>query len=154
MTLAAIRASLASQSVGLGDVVPKVYHGRGLPNSVETTHLPGRLLLVGGGQSSSGGEGAFVAMGKLTQVVFQITDLFLLHPLAQGYGRAHAEPLLELYVDNYLAMLRNWRDAGQNQAHVTGFKADAGTVNYPQGSDKWYWGVPCVVQVQEFYTGA
>jgi hypothetical protein len=155
MSLKKIKQDLADQHVaaGAGDVSPQVFKAPNLPNALETYHLPCRMLLSGDEEGLTG-EGRFVALGKLTAVTFQISDLLFWQPLAQGIGRSDVEANLVSYLDNYLAMLRSWRDAGQQQAHVVSFQADIARLEYPRDSGRWFWGVPCVVRVEEFYSGA
>ena len=156
MTLALIMSSLASQSVNVGGVAPRVYNGATLPNKIETTSLPARLLLAGN-EEGRGASGQFVAIGKLDRVVFQISDLMLAAPTAQGLGRPQYEPVLKTYVDDYLAMLRNWRDAGQSnpaQAVLQDFSLTISTIGYPAAVSERYWSVACVVTVAEWYSGA
>lgn len=153
MSLHLIRQSLAEQHVAIGDVSPAVYHGDTLPGALYTTHLPCRLLFAGD-EEGGGNEGAFVALGKLTAVTFNLSDLMFWRPVGESLGRSAEEQSLEQYLDNYLAMLRDWRAAGQTQAHVTGFRANIARITYPTGGTDMFWSVACVVSVEEFYSGA
>jgi len=151
MSLIAILNSLAAQPVASGQVVPTVKHLDGLPNAVPTALCPCRLFLSGS-EEGRGTEGSFSALGTLLESTFQISDLMLWTTQAQGTGRAQYERDLTVYQDNYLAMLRGWRGAGQAQAHVVGFRSVIGLYEYPAQSGVRFWGVLVVVQVQEFYS--
>ena len=150
MSLKAIMQDLAVQQVAVRDVNPQVFNAPNLPNALETAHLPCRMLFSGDVNGLSA-EGAFVALGILRAVTFQITDLFFWQAVAQGIGRSDVEVYLKEYIDNYILMLRDWRDAGQAQAHVTGFRFDVNRLNYPLDSDRWFWGVASLIKVEEFY---
>lgn len=154
MSLTLIRASLAAQAVVAGGgVTPQTFCGSTLPAAVETASLPCRLLLAGDDQGK-GDDGNFIALGKLTQVTYQISDVLLWVATGQGIGRSGVEADLTTYTDNYLLMLRQWRNAGQSAANVTGFRSTIGVANYPLGGPTFYWAAPVVVQVEEYYAGA
>ena len=152
MTLAAIRTSLAAQSVAVGAVTPSTFYGLTLPNKLETSSLPCRLLLAGDSQGKSQ-SGAFVALGKLARSLRQISDLLFWQAVAQGIGRSGVEADLTTYCDNYETMLRSWRNAGQSAANVFAWQLDIGVIEYPQSSGAFYWGVVAVVQVEDFING-
>lgn len=153
MTLGLIKTSLAAQEVRVATILPKVMYGKTLPNKVETAHTPCRLILSGDEQGR-GGEGNFIALGKLTEATFTITDLLLWKSVGSSPGLWFEDGPLTEYTDNWLAMIRNWRNAGQNQAAVTGFRVETKTIEFPFQSTNFYHGALCIVRVIEYYSGA
>lgn len=153
MTLSLIRQSLAGQTVTVGGITPTAYYGSTTPPSIETSHLPARLLL-NGDEQGRGNDGGFVAAGKLTQVSYQISDMMLWAAVTNTIGLPGWEATAASYTDEYLSMLRNWRNAGQTQAWVESFRSFSGPLEYPRGSGRWFYGVVFIVQVAELYGGA
>lgn len=153
MTLGLIKTSLASQVVSVATITPKVLYGKTLPNKAETAHTPCRLILSGD-EKGKGGEGNFIAIGKLTQSTFTITDLLLWKAVGSSPGLWFEDGPLTEYTDNWLAMIRNWRNAGQTQAAVVGFRVETGTYEWPTQSTNLYHGALCIVRMIEYYSGA
>ncbi len=150
MSLSSIITSLAGKSVSVGSITPVVYYGSTLPGSATTAQTPCRLLFAANPEGKGAG-GDFVAVGTMISVNFQLSDLLLWRPVAQGIGRADVDHHLVEYVDNYNAMLRTWRNAGQSAAVVNSWQATPGVFEYPEASGQQWWGLLVVLTITEYY---
>jgi hypothetical protein len=149
MSLSAIVDDLALHSVVVGGVAPTVYYKGTLPASASTAQTPCRLVFTAD-PNGKGSTGEFVAVGTMTSARFTLSDLMLWRPVAQGIGRANVDEYFIQYVDNYQAMLRTWRDAGQSAAVLNGWTATPGVFEYPEGSGMEWWGVLFVLTITEY----
>lgn len=134
-------------------VTPTVYDLDEIPASVQTAHLPCRILLPIG-QGQSGTQTATVLRGAGVQANWTITDLFLLDTAARDAGLYVQAPVLMRYVVAYAEAL------GKQFQFVHGYSTESLTVSasiipgmyeYPAGSGVWFYGVKCDVTIDELF---
>ena len=125
-----------------------------LPNTINgAADLPMRLLLsmdgVGEGQSikfttlNSGTEG-----GGNLEVQWQVTDLMLLIPQAQGSGFKDVADTLVSYMGKYVDMVRNKRNLTEGIS-ITNVRLSAGTYMFPGEGGTLYFGVQAILDLLE-----
>jgi hypothetical protein len=145
--IADIYAALAAKSVTAASKTPTVYSLSTLKKSAETADLPMRLLLPFNGRGPAR-DGQFISLGTLVGVTWRITDLCLWEPEAQTLGIAEVSPELIAYCGAYVDMLRTFR-APTAQSHLAGFTLAPDLYEWPKGSGRWYYGVECVLEIEE-----
>jgi hypothetical protein len=149
-----IYSTLATKAVTVGGITPRVFDLDKLPNQVQRTELPCRLLLPLGPRGEAR-EFDFVAMGKTATMTWQVTDLMLWRAAGSGIGLEDIAETLVLYAAAYLEMLRQNRSMGQTQVHITGAKTTYGTFAYPDAdTGPQFHGVACEITFQEYLSGA
>lgn len=136
-TVLELYAALAAMPVLLdGQPVP-VFDLDALPASVQTAHLPCRLLLPLSARGEARAVTPIAFAGAQTRIAWALTDLFLLLPAGQGRGLAEAAPALARYQSAYLDALR---------AHVPllggvtieSATLDPGVFTYPESGASYY----------------
>jgi hypothetical protein len=158
--ISAIYTAVESMTVLVGSDTPTVYGLTGIPNTVASANLPCRILLdlanAGEGQSmnfftiNSGISG-----GGAQYIDWQIDDLMLLLPLAQGIGNKQVSSNLIAYCGAYIDACRTNRglvNTSTNEANITNLRVAPGVYNYPNGSDTFYWGVRAELTIREIIT--
>jgi hypothetical protein len=130
---------------------PTVYDLDELPGSVETAHLPCRLLMPLG-QGRSGTPNLVLGPGNMAQAAWQVTDLFLLETMARTEGAYVHAPVLMRYVTAYAAALANkWQILYQWQTEALTSTAaiTPGIYEYPAGSGVYFYGVKVDININE-----
>jgi hypothetical protein len=132
-----IYAALAALAVTLdGQPVP-AYDLDALPASIQTAHLPCRLLLPLSTRAEAYAVTPITFAGVKTAVGWRITDLFLYLPAAQGRGLAEAAPALARYQGAYLAALKPSIRL-LDGVTVEGCSLAPGVYAYPDGGPRFY----------------
>jgi hypothetical protein len=148
----AIYQHLAGMELTIGDKTPAVYSLASLLQKVETAQLPARLLAVTGGRSG-GQDGQFQTLRTVLTVRWQLTDLLLYKPEAQGRGLSDVAAQLVAYAGDYLEAVKANRKplpAGvRSTAQVMAARVTPGVYEWPERSGTWYFGVECVLDIDE-----
>lgn len=129
-----IYSTLATKAVTVSSITPTVYDLTKLPDEVNDTILPCRLLL----QMQPKGEGRdwhFIALGNTSKLTWHITDLMLWRRADAGIGLEDIASVLVDYAGKYAEMLRANRSMGQSQAHIVGARFVYGTFQYPDADE-------------------
>ena len=124
-----------------------------LPASLQTAHLPCRLLLPLG-QGASGSPNLQLGPGPEITAQWQITDLFLLETAARSEGLYIQAPVLMRYVKAYAdAIALKWQFLyqWQSEALTSAVSIVPGVYEYPAGGGTYFFGVKCDIQVTEIF---
>lgn len=144
-----IYAALALKQVSVGGVAPDVFSLAQLPNTADTAATPCRLLLPVGDNAGEGREVQHIAIGNTITVNWQIKDLMLWKPVAQGIGLREYAPVLVEYAGAYAEMLREFRAPTATDTVLEGANIQTGIFEYPSGSGKSFYGALCTLDVKE-----
>lgn len=129
-------------------VTPTVYDLDEIPASVQTAHLPCRILLPLGTSTLTVEHGAGINAGWI------ITDLFLLETAARDAGVYIQAPVLTRYVEAYAEALGKKFQFLYNESTLTltiSASVDMGIFEYPTGSGVYFYGVRNVITVEEIF---
>ena len=132
---------------------PTVYSLSEIPASVETAHLPCRILLPVG-QGQSGTPNAMIIRSPNVTAQWSITDLFLLETAARDAGLNIQAPVLMAYVVAYVDALSikfNPVHTSYTNAYITSANITPGMYEYPQGSGTWFYGVKSDIVIEEIF---
>lgn len=152
--ITAVYAAIAGMTVTTtGGKTPTVYNLSSLMNSVETAHLPCRLMLPIGNNPGDGREGQYIAIGTTMTVDWQINDLMLWQTSQQGLGLQEFAPQLIDYCGKYMDAIRSVGKAPASNCTLTSISLTPGEYNWPAGSDKWFSGVLCQLTIHEVLNG-
>lgn len=135
------------------NATPTCYSLSELPASVQTAHLPCRLLLPIG-QGASGTNNLTLDNTAMARAEWQITDLFLLEASARTEGLYIQAPVLMRYVEAYAnAIALKWRMLyqWQTEALTTSISILPGEYEYPAGSGTWFYGVKVDLNITEIF---
>lgn len=134
------------------DVTPiKVWNGAltgVIKQALPSAALPIRILTTTG--ENEGRDFAFIALGKLSKVVWTIEDLLLIKPVAEGDSLKTMSPYLITYCDSYITVLRDLRGPTSN-SHVVAADFKPGMFEW---GDNRYFGVDVKIEVEEFQGAA
>ena len=134
------------------DVTPiKVWNGAlagVIKQALHSMSLPIRILTTTG--ENEGRGFAFIALGKLSKVVWVIEDLLLIKPVAEGDSLKTMSPYLISYCDSYITKLRDLRGPTSN-SHVMAANFKPGVFEW---GDNRYFGVNVTVEIEEFQGAA
>lgn len=151
--LLSIYDAIAAMSVTAGGQTPTVWDVDDIRDSVQTGHLPVRILLPHGDFRGGGSGGQAFRPITLTNSIskgtWNIVDLCLWRPVGQGLGMRDIGPTLVEYCSAYVTALVGINRGTTYQSYLTGWEIAAGVYAYPEPSDNWFWGVRAVVQVDE-----
>ena len=129
------------------DVTLKVWNYSAVKEALPSASAPIRILMPTEGPGTGF---AFIALGKLNKITWNITDLCLIKPVAQGDGIASEAEHIVQYAEAYHTAMHNGRA-------VTASSIIAGGSITP-GVYEWngvaYYGVKCVVEVTEYVSAA
>lgn len=148
--LVAIYAAIAAMSVSAASQTPTVWDLDDIRDSLHTAQLPVRILLPSG-NFNTGGAATFapVTINSIAKGTWQIIDLCLWRPLGQGLGMRDIGATLAEYSGAYASALVARGRAVTHQSYITGCDITAGVYAYPDQSENLFWGVRCIVQVDE-----
>lgn len=122
-----------------------------LQDVLQDADCPIRMISVAdGGQS---GDLAFIAMGKLQHITWTLTDRLYLKKSSLGEGSAEWSKDLILYAADYAERVRQNRSP-LSQVTITEVSINPGVFNWPEGSERNYSGVECVLTIDEWISGA
>lgn len=148
----AIYTAFANMDVAIdGNTIP-VKKPEQLPDSIQTAQLPVRLLtplrpfLPDYSRSSSWNtsEGSSV-----NRVDWTIIDIFLYDAMNQRIGiKAHADSLID-YCVAYIDAMNDGSLVLPNNTMITNWTTRPDVINYPIGSNSWYYGVYCYHSILE-----
>lgn len=142
---------VAAQAVTVGAITPTVYNIDTLPAAVAPAQLPCRLMLPMDAKTEAT-SGQFLGFGTISTVTWRITDLMLWTPALSGAGIHDYALTLVQYAGAYMDMLRKIR-APAPITRITNWSAQPGRFQYPLRSGRWYFGVECMIEVQEILSG-
>lgn len=146
--ISSIYSSIAGFQVSVGSVTPTVRNINQLRTKVNSADAPIRLLLPVSPTTEASDFG-FIALGKLANVTWKVTDLLLWKPVAQGSGIAECAEDLMTYTAAYMEAIRSNRVVA-SQAHITGANFKPGVYYWPDNeSGVPYYGVAVVLNVEE-----
>lgn len=133
------------------DVAIKVWNGSlfgVIKNTLPSAQVPIRILTTVG--ESTGRDFGFIALGKLSKIVWVIEDLLLMKPQAEGDGIKSMSSHTIAYVDSYITALRNLRSPAAG-SHVL-------AANFKPGTEVWgdtrYFSVRATLEIEEFQSGS
>lgn len=124
-----------------------------LPQAANTTLNKTRLLLPIGENPGEGREGAFIAIGKTITINWQIPDLFIYKPVAQGIGLKEHAPQLIDYCGKYADAMRTFGKAPTPNSTLESFQMIPGEYEWPSGTGNYFTGVLCLLQIKEVLSG-
>ena len=145
----AIYDALAETSITVNTVSVAVKDADELPNSVAAANLPVRLLTpIAAFGLEAGAETVLVGSstgGNPYDVNWYINDVMLWSKVISDTGvKAHAKDLIS-YCAQYYEMARTF-GASYNVIDV---QLVPDVINYPQGSNDWFYGVRAVLTIKE-----
>ena len=135
----------------VGSVTPAVRSYDELRENVQSADCPVRLLLTTTGETQ--GQAAFLTLGKLQTIQWTIEDLLLWRPAGESQGLRRNSDKLILYIRSYLEEIRDNR-APTTQSHIQTVRCIPAMVEWPAGTGELYFGVRCIVEIQEVISGA
>lgn len=149
----AIYTHIAGMAVSVAAITPATYDLPALPDAVEPSMLPCRLLLP----MDSKGEGrdySFLALANTTRVTWHITDLLLWRMSDTGIGLDDIAAVLVGYAAAYVEVLRRNRAFGQTQSHLLSARFAYGAYRYPDSATGTiYDGVEVQLDIEEVLSG-
>jgi len=153
--LTSIYAQLAAMAVTYTDrdgaqATPTVYSLASIPGSVQTAHLPCRLLLPLG--QGGGNNSAQVLSGSGALCSWSVTDLFLLEAAAQDSGLYVQAPVVVDYCAKYaraIGQLYRFLSAPQVNTATISAQITPGMYEYPTGSGAVFYGVRVQISIEE-----
>lgn len=148
MGIRSIYDNIASVNITVDGKIPTPYKPDELPNSVERARTPCRLLLPVHSGAGAGGQFAFVSLGRLGSVTWNIVDLMIWKPAAQGTGIANVAGVLIDYAEAYITALQSVRGIAP-QSSINTIAVAPGVYEWPMSSGQYYYGVRCEVSVTE-----
>lgn len=149
--IADIYGALAAMDITLDAVVARVFNIDAIPNSVNTSDVPARLLLPISTQDGAQSVQPVSISGSKQQIVWTITDLLLLAPIGQGGHLGSHAARLARYQMAYVEALRVRKHLlGDHQIIET--TIETGIQEYPL--NVFWWGAEVRHRVQEWVYGA
>ena len=140
--------AIGALSVSAVSVTPTAYYGSTLTNWTPSANLPVRLLLAD--EQTGGTFIEFIDADDNVTMQWQVSDMMLWKPVAQGQGLHEVTPDQIAYMDHYAAALKANRTLGLGSlVRVSGANIRAAKIEYPAGSGTVYFAVRCVVTVTE-----
>ena len=130
-------------------VTTKVWTPAKIVSTLSPASCPLRILTITEG-GESGEEGNFIALGKTFSVTWLITDLFLLRAVA--HVPAHRDDVDKALIDyqaSYLDAVITDRSP-TSQSHILRVSMYPGVIRWPTMESDPYFGVRCVLEIQEF----
>lgn len=149
--LTSIYTALEGKTVTVGTITPQVKGLSTVRTSIDSLSLPCRLLLPVSPRLE-GRDGAFIALGTIARVTWNITDLMLWSFVDAGMGiQSWADDLVG-YCAAYAEVMRTFRSPAA-QCALEGWTMTPGVFEYPSGSGRWYAGVECNLEITEVLSG-
>lgn len=134
---------------------PTVYDLDQLPANADTAKIPARYLLPFGNffETARVTNTSMVTIsGNVMRMSWNVRDLLLVRPTAQGEGIHTVASPLVAYAGAYIAAFVS-RDGIQRklttQAYIENLTATPGIYEYPEGGGRFYFGVNCVLTISE-----
>lgn len=126
-------------------VNPAVYSQETFAASVQTAHLPARILMPPSGSST-------IMPGGNQDANWQITDLCLIEAAGQGQGVKGELPAMTRYIAAYLTAIgKLWQM--QSEYHTEdatlSTQITSGLFEYPTASGVWWYGVQVDLTITE-----
>jgi hypothetical protein len=134
-------------------VTPSVYNLDEIPASVQTAHLPCRILLPVG-QGQGGSPNVQILRGAGASASWTVSDLFLLETAARDAGLYIQAPVLMRYVVAYaeaLAKQFQFRHGADTLSLTISSSIVPGMYEYPSQSGTWFYGVKCDITIEEIF---
>ncbi len=123
----------------------------GLQEVLQPDDCPVRMVTVADAGQSGGL--AFITMGKLQRITWVLTDRLYLKKSSLGEGSKEWSEKLILYAASYAEQIRQNR-AIYTQATIVEVEIEPGIFAWPEGSDRNFAGVECVLTIDEYISGA
>lgn len=117
-------------------------------DSIQTAHLPCRILLNNQQESGS------ILRGAGIDATWQITDLFLIETATRDLGGHILYPVLARYKVAYLSALTvlwNMVHGFSTEALSMSWTCKTGRFEYPAGSGTWFYGVQFGITINEIF---
>lgn len=148
--LSTILTNIAGVAVTSDSVTTTAKVLTSMPNSLRTAAMPMRLVLCNG---TAGDEGirSLTVSGGLQQAVWEIRDVFVWKPLAQGGGLDDALPALVNYTAAYAGAFASQKNIATNSV-IEDISAEITTWEYPADSGTVYHIVEHVLLVRETFS--
>jgi hypothetical protein len=124
-----------------------VYSQETMLDSIQTAHLPARVLLPPSGSLTINPGGNNLAQWKISDIFFQETA-------AQGGGVDEEIPSMTRYIIAYSAAIgKLWQIAYQTSTETRTLLAQitSGKFEYPSQSGVWFFGVRCDLTIEELF---
>ena len=148
-----VYTALAAKSVTTtSGKTPTVYDLDELLESVNTANLPCRLLLPLGDNAGEGREGQFINIGSTIVITWQVNDLMLWQASEQGLGLRQFAPQLVDYCGKYIDAMRTFKCPVANTSLESVYVVP-GEYEWPRGSQRYFAGVLCQLQIKEALSG-
>lgn len=145
-----IYPAIGNMSVSLNSAVVDVFNLDALPNSIQTAHLPCRLLLPTNQMlTGRNAKPATFSTSGLWSVTWNVVDLVLLEAAGQTRGLLDVAGDIIEYQAAYLTALSALAIGGG--ITVEGAQLDPGVFAYPAGTASMFFGVQVTVNVKELF---
>jgi len=151
MTIATIYSAIANMTIAVDGTNATAYGLASMPDAIETAQLPVRLLVSVGG-STQGASIRPSTLGTLPgmQATWQVQDLMLYRPPAQGMGLEQMNAALMNYCNSYLSAIRT-NALLTSGALTTDIRLEPGIYEHPPESGRQYFGVMVTLTIEEIY---
>lgn len=146
--ITSIYSAVAAMTVSVGSITPRVRNINQLRTAVNSADAPVRLLLVTDAGTEARDFG-FIALGKLANLNWVITDRLLWKPASQGAGISECSAELVSYMAAYVEAIRTNRKTS-NQSHIVSASFKPGIYYWPDNeSGTPYYGVDVRLTIEE-----
>lgn len=136
------------EAMGVASSKPlRVFGLSALPESMQTAHLPARLLLPLSPNAIEGRDGHHIDMGNRLKVTWNVNDLMLWQASEQGVGLREFAGELVSYCGNYADAMKEKKCLGG--CVVRSFTVHPGVFEWPAMSGRYFAGVLAEITVEE-----
>lgn len=150
LTLQAMSVSFTDRN-GAAATPAKVYALSDFPASIQTAHLPCRVLFPPSVGSPS--VTADILSGAGAKMTWPIADWFILEVAARDTGAMSQFPVLSSYLQSYALKLAttafSFASGGGRQTMSLALTSQIGLYPYPPQSDSYFWMVKNTIVVEE-----
>ena len=151
MSVSAIYSAIAAITVAVNGKNATVYGLANKPDAIETAQLPVRLLVnVGGNAQGTSTKSLTLGSAPRLHSIWQVQDLMLYKPPAQGLGLDEMDGVLMGYCDDYLSAIRTHVQL-TSTALITDVRLEPGMYQHPPGSERQYYGVMATLTIEEIH---
>jgi len=144
--LAAVDVTFAKEDTA--SITVSAFDVSAIPNSIPSEILPARFLLPVNGRGE-GLEAVWMAANVTSaEIVWEITDLMLWQPVAQGRGLIDVAADLTRYIDDFELTFRAQRLITSGFDIMT-MRFTPDVFDFPAGGDTSYFGVETIMTIRE-----
>ena len=141
--------AIAERTITLDDgTAVKCWKLDEVPQSIQSDHLPARLLLPPGADGGSAVESYEYLSYKRAAVTWRVTELMLFQNIARGGGVKNVWERLTAYIAAYVNEFTPDKHITPTAA-VVGYLPQAAVLEWPRGSGNQYHGVQMTVLAKE-----